>query len=115
MTKETEIFYKQEADFGIGGRPAIGDLGIVDNGAYHVCALTLNFHGLYDSGLPGEERLFAKLLEGEKIDGVVFHGFRLFGIILEYSGIFSVILGKDMMEFGGLGAIHYIWEKNYAA
>ena len=66
-------------------------MGIVDYGADHAGALTLNFEGLYYSGLPDRERLFAKLFEMETIVGAVFHG--------------DSFLGKDTAGFGGFGAI----------
>ena len=73
MTQKAKIFYEEETDFGVIGRPAVGNLRIVDYGADHACTLTLDLHRLDDSGLPEEERLFVKLLEGEEIDGLGFH------------------------------------------
>jgi hypothetical protein len=69
MIQKAEIFYKEESDFGVGRRPAIGDLRIVDYGAYHSGALTLDFHRLYDPGFPRPERAVYKLLKGEEIIG----------------------------------------------
>ena len=69
----TEVFDEEEAYFGILRRPAIGDLRVVDNGADQAGSLTLDFEGLYYSGLPDRERLFAKLFEMETIVGAVFH------------------------------------------
>ena len=73
MTQKAEIFYEEEAYFSIVGRPAVGYLRVVDYGADHACALALDLHGLNDAGLPEEEGLFVKLLEGEEIDGLGFH------------------------------------------
>ena len=52
LRKVTEVFDEEEAYFGVGGRPAVGDMGIVDYGADHAGALTLDFEGLYYSSLP---------------------------------------------------------------
>ena len=48
MAQEAEIIYQEEADLGVSGRPAIGYLRIVDYGADHAGALTLDLHRLYD-------------------------------------------------------------------
>ena len=73
--QKSEIFYKEEADFGVGGRPAGSDVGIVDYGADHACFLALDFHRLYNPGFPGPEGTVHKLLKGEEIICVVFHSF----------------------------------------
>jgi len=75
MIQEAKILYKEESDFGVGGRPAIGYLRIVNYSANHASALALNFEGLYDSCLPDFERAAIELLESEEVIGVVFHRF----------------------------------------
>ena len=88
MGEETEIFYEEKADFGISGGPAIGDLWVMDYGADHADALTLDLHWLYDSCLPDFERPFAELFKMEQIVGAVFHSyFGLSGNNREYSGL----------------------------
>ena len=42
LTQEAEIFYEEETDFSIIGRPAVGDMGVVDYGADHAGALALD-------------------------------------------------------------------------
>ena len=69
MIQKAEILYKEEADFGVGRRPAGSDVGVMNYGADHACALTLNFHRLYNPGLPGPEGTIYKLLKGEDIIG----------------------------------------------
>ena len=73
LRQEPEVFYEEEAHLSVVGRPPVGYLGIVDYGADHACALTLDFQRLYDSGLPEEERLFVELPEMEEVIGTFSH------------------------------------------
>ena len=73
LTQEAEIFYEEEAHLGIVGRPAVGNLRVVDYGADHAGALTLDLQRLNDSRLPGAERLFVELPEMEEVIGAFSH------------------------------------------